>query len=173
MSKEYSLRVKEVLRGDTAVAEFDRETGDLHFPEGMVKWRAPVVRFLKSEGYKPKPPVKKKVVYKAPPPTAKALQKARELLQKAGQIPSDTAGAPVTATTGQPSVLDYVGADQPLPQGRTLDAPVDPNKSKEYPDAPPKNPDAGDKTPAFVNWLYENHPKDAELRYAGRKTQRG
>jgi len=41
--------------------------------------------------------------------------------------------------------------------------------SERYPDAPAIDPEAGDKTPAFVDWLTTHHPKDAEERYRGRK----
>lgn len=45
-------------------------------------------------------------------------------------------------------------------------------KAKRYADAPPMDAAAGDKTPAFVNWLFDNHPEDASIRYAGRKINR-
>lgn len=47
---------------------------------------------------------------------------------------------------------------------------IDPQKLRTYPDAP-KYDERGDKTPAFVDWLFANHPKDAEHRYFGRKLQ--
>lgn len=34
------------------------------------------------------------------------------------------------------------------------------------------DPAMGDKTPAFVNWLYANHPEDAAKRYANRIVSR-
>ena len=172
MSNEYSLRLKEVLRGEEVIAEFDRDTGEVTYPEGMVKFRAPVVNFLKTEGYKPKPPPKRKQAYKPKPPSAETLQKAREMLQKAGHIPADIAGAPKSLSTGQPSLLDYVASGQPLPNNRSLDAPVSAIKAKTYEGAPAFDPNAGDKTPEFVDWLYDNHPEDANLRYQNRKTIR-
>lgn len=39
--------------------------------------------------------------------------------------------------------------------------------------APAFEPESGDKTRAFVDWLYANHPDHAERRYFGRRTHRG
>jgi len=172
MSKDYSIRLKEVLRGEEVIAEFDRDTGVVTFTEENIKFRAPVINFLKKSGHKPKPPEKRKQFYRPRPPSADMLQRAREMLQKAGQLPADVVGAPVNTTTGQPSLLDYAASGQPLPQGRSMDAPVSAIRAKTYEGSPPLDPDAGDKTPAFVDWLYENHPEDANLRYQTRKTHR-
>lgn len=46
---------------------------------------------------------------------------------------------------------------------------MDPMKLRTYPDAPKYEQGMGDKTPAFVDWLFANHPDDAERRYYGRK----
>lgn len=39
-----------------------------------------------------------------------------------------------------------------------------------YKDAPKMDPNTGDLTPAFVEWLYLTHPYDAAVRYAARST---
>jgi hypothetical protein len=41
-------------------------------------------------------------------------------------------------------------------------------KGRDYKDAPKMNPELGDRTPAFVNWLWANKPEDAKVRYAYR-----
>jgi hypothetical protein len=40
----------------------------------------------------------------------------------------------------------------------------------QYADAPKQEPQFGDLTPAFAEWLYLNHPYDAAVRYATRST---
>lgn len=39
-----------------------------------------------------------------------------------------------------------------------------------YKDSPKMDSNTGDLTPAFVEWLYLNHPYDAAVRYAARST---
>jgi hypothetical protein len=41
-------------------------------------------------------------------------------------------------------------------------------KGRGYEDAPKMEPELGDRTPAFVNWLWSRHPEDAKVRYAYR-----
>lgn len=41
-------------------------------------------------------------------------------------------------------------------------------RSRSYTGAPKMDGMLGDRTPAFVNWLYKNHPKDAAVRYYAR-----
>jgi hypothetical protein len=47
-------------------------------------------------------------------------------------------------------------------------AQVDEIRGRNYPKAPKMDATIGDMTPAFVNWLYANEPKDAAIRYAYR-----
>jgi len=171
MSNEYSIRVNEVLRGETPVATYDRETGQLDFLPEMARYRVPVVKFLKSENFKiaSKPSAKK--AEKPKGASAEELYAARKLLEENGQLPADSSGAAVNSTTGQPSLVDYANAGQPLPAGRKMHVVGDPIKMKNYEGQPDKGV-LGDKNPVFVDWLYENHPKDAALRYANRVTHR-
>lgn len=175
---EYSLVLTQVMRGDEQVAEFNRETGQLDFLQDCARFRAPVVRWLKANNYagetlhipeaeKPKP-AKKGTSDK---PSVEELYAMKQKLQAAGMLPPDDPEAPKSITTGFPSVLDYIDAGQPLPIGRTMDLPPHPIKAKRYPGAPAFG-SGGDKSPAFVDWLWENHPQDAAQRYAGRKTHR-
>jgi len=169
--KDYSLEVTQLIRDGEQIAEYDRESGKLDFLPDCAKYRVPGVRFIRSLGHPvgatklAAEDVKSKI-------SAEQIAAARKLLQDAGQLPSDFGGAPVNSTTGQPSVLDYLQAGQPLPPGRSIDVVVDPIKTKTYAGAPPFEDGSGDKTPAFVDWLYENHPSDADLRYLNRKTHR-
>lgn len=41
-------------------------------------------------------------------------------------------------------------------------------KNRAYEDAPAMDAELGDRTPAFVNWLWSNKPNDAKVRYAYR-----
>jgi hypothetical protein len=41
-------------------------------------------------------------------------------------------------------------------------------KGRDYPEAPAMDVELGDRTVAFVNWLYAHHPADAKVRYAYR-----
>lgn len=41
-------------------------------------------------------------------------------------------------------------------------------KGRDYPQAPKMDCELGDRTPAFVNWLWANKPADAKVRYAYR-----
>lgn len=38
-------------------------------------------------------------------------------------------------------------------------------KARTYEDAPALDPEMGDRTPAFVNWIWANCPQDAKVRY--------
>jgi hypothetical protein len=42
-------------------------------------------------------------------------------------------------------------------------------RNMTVPDAPRMDPKLGDKTPAYVEWMYRWFPVDAEARYRGRK----
>jgi hypothetical protein len=44
-----------------------------------------------------------------------------------------------------------------------------PKKSEEIPPAPALDPQAGDKTPAYVEWLREYHPEEYVARFSARK----
>jgi hypothetical protein len=41
-------------------------------------------------------------------------------------------------------------------------------KGRGYPAAPKMDKELGDRTPAFVNWLWATHPADAKVRFAYR-----
>lgn len=64
-----------------------------------------------------------------------------------------------TGADGLPYTMEPVTADET----RRL-------RGLAYPDAPKMDPNTGDLTPAFVEWLYLNHPYDAAVRYAARST---
>lgn len=64
-----------------------------------------------------------------------------------------------TGADGLPYTMEPVTADET----RRL-------RGLAYPDAPKMDSNTGDLTPAFVEWLYLNHPYDAAVRYAARST---
>lgn len=47
-------------------------------------------------------------------------------------------------------------------------AQVEEVRGRSYEKAPRMDPTLGDKTQAFVNWLFKNHPQDAYIRYYAR-----
>ena len=55
-------------------------------------------------------------------------------------------------------------AKQPAPVA------AEPGQPASIPPAPEMDPMAGDKTPAFVEWLRDFYPEEFARRYAGRKT---
>lgn len=71
-----------------------------------------------------------------------------------------------------------VSGEKPAEQEHVtiLAAPVEPFPhhplNDKYPGSPAIDPAAGDKTPAFVDWLFEHHPDDAAERYVNRITHR-
>lgn len=168
----YILTGKTILRDDVPVANYDSDTGSLDFLPDLAKYRAPVVRFLREKGLPvvvTATPAPAASVTEGDAPTDEQVAQAQAILARANAA-RDKDVAPITATTGLPGLIPLIEAGKPLP--RTVDAPVSKIKSKGYAGAPPMDPDMGDKTPAFVDWLYENHPEDAARRYYGRKTHR-
>ncbi len=74
----------------------------------------------------------------------------------------------VEKETGLKVVVDGEADDgQQSPEDKPeqpLEAPKDdPEPPKDY---------RGDKTPAFINWMFRNHPEKAAKRYANRKFER-
>lgn len=121
MSKEYALNEGNVTRGGEVLATYNAETKVLDFLPGKAKYRAPVVRFLRSIG--------------------------AETVVTNGSAYAALPDEPTETTQETPTVVLVA-------------------------DAPMMDPAAGDKTPAYVDWLYANYPEDAARRYAGRKTHR-
>lgn len=159
--KAYSVADGHVLRGGDKIATYDSKSGLLDFIEGKAKYRAPAVAYLRKQGLPvevtpdlPKGDVGAGVVSSSKPAAS------------AGDEP----GAPELPPPPRPAaapILTAVRSEKDL-----RPTPVDPIKAKVYPDAPEMDPSQGDKTPEFVDWLYDNHPADAAKRYAGRKTHR-
>lgn len=61
----------------------------------------------------------------------------------------------------------------PVKAAKAVDEPTPAPEVQSDPEgAPEQDPMLGDKTPAFVDWLYANRPEEAARRYQGRKTHR-
>jgi hypothetical protein len=61
---------------------------------------------------------------------------------------------------------DALFASEPL-RGMPAAA-IEEVRGRTYDGAPEMDGNLGDRTPAFVNWLFKHHPKDAAIRYAYR-----
>lgn len=55
-------------------------------------------------------------------------------------------------------------------EAKQPDVPTKGGGSPEWDKAPPMDPEMGDKTPAFVEWLHRNYPEEFARRYKDRKT---
>lgn len=63
-------------------------------------------------------------------------------------------------TATEPAAAPEAPKPEPKPEALTK-SPTEP---------PALDPTLGDKTPAYVEWLRDNKPKEFEKRYKGRKT---
>lgn len=157
MSKTaYSVADGHVLRGTEKIAAY--VDGVVDFLPGKDKYRAPVVAFLRKQG------LTADVSPMQPEGTETPIAANPEAVREQGDPlpPPEEKPTPVTVV---PTISPRAVKDIPVSK-------VDPIKSKTYPDAPAMDPAMGDKTPAFVNWLYANHPEDAAKRYANRIVSR-
>jgi len=157
MSKTaYSVTGGKVLRGQEQVAELNE--GVLDFLPGKANYRAPVVAFLRKQG----------VEFEVSPALPEGTETPAEVNPQAVRDQGD----PLPPPEEKPTPVAVVPALAPRTVKDVPASKVDPIKSKTYPDAPAMDPAAGDKTPAFVNWLYAHHPEDAAKRYANRIVSR-
>lgn len=108
-----------------------------------------------------------------PTPEQVEIARLRNLLAAAeakNNQPTQPAAPAVPKPLAKPVEARFISRDEQTGHVRpTLgDGLMDPLKLRTYPDAP-KYDHRGDKTPAFVDWLFANHPHDAEVRYLNRK----
>lgn len=80
------------------------------------------------------------------------------------------------------AVAEFIGGERPTfdiepanDGGSSQDAPKPkaPKKgeSDAVPPAPPRDPQLGDRTPAYVEWFYQYHPKEAAEHYKNRNVE--
>lgn len=152
MSKTaYSVADGHVLRGAEKVAVYT--DGVLEFLPDKDNYRAPVVRFLRESGL--------------PADVAPMALPENPEVEEAIPEPVDEPEAPTpTPEPAKPVIVAHAPSVRDLKAMPKVQ--VDPIKLKTYPGAPAMDPAMGDKTPAFVRWLRENHPDDAAKRYANR-----
>lgn len=192
MAVQYEIKDGAILREGQKIALRDADTGTVDYLPGMDKYRAPVAEFLKTQGLD-KPPV-------VPPEVAARMARTRVAGEDPTAVASVTVATetqppfvPVTPVSVPPSPpepeseLDRLRRENAELQRRlsmrhaapvvplAVAAPVASDGTMEgyqKEGAPALDPHFGDKTPAFVDWLYAHHPKEAEERYAYRKTHR-
>lgn len=192
----YNLSGSKLLRDGELIANRDETTGVVDFLPDMARYRAPATQYLKTLGLDKAPVAPPEVVerQRKPKPAGGPVSEAQET-----ETVAPFAKAPESVTVQAKPVAPVkprekteveilreeiaamrqmiVGQNQPTALVENFvtpgigNAPMDPNKLKTYKDAPPYGPD-GDKTPEFVDWLYDNYPDDAAKRYFGRKTHR-
>jgi hypothetical protein len=68
---------------------------------------------------------------------------------------------------GQPNIVKF----EAPPEGKPLVEVFAAEKAREIPPAPEQDPRYGDKTPAFIKWMFANHPEEAKKKYGGRVIQ--
>lgn len=198
MATKYELKGNEIHREGVIIATRDPGTGTVDYLPDMDRYRAPVAGWLAENGLSKPPVTPPEVAAKqakphfigspaaapegantTPPqdepagePTADqkriAELEAQLAALKGGKQASPSAPSKPLATPRDHKVFvakqDVTGFIKPS-KGDDF---MDPMKLRTYPDAP-KYGVEGDKTPAFVEWLFANHPKDAEARYFNRK----
>jgi len=82
--------------------------------------------------------------------------------------PNQARTAKARATKAKKAVAAAVQAIPAEPLAGLTRAQIDEIRGRTYPGAPKMDGELGDRTPAFVNWLYKNHPQDAAVRYYAR-----
>jgi hypothetical protein len=69
--------------------------------------------------------------------------------------------------SGQPNIVKFQAPPEGKPPVEVLAA----EKAPEIPPAPEQDPRYGDKTPAFIAWMFANRPEEAKKKYGGRVIQ--
>jgi len=182
---QYALVEGKIYRGGELVATL-REDGSVDYAPDMARYRAPVVKFLKSldgaassdagQAENPEEPI--------PSPTEVVPEPLNE---EVPAIDSPEAFGRAFEAIKHVAVERVVEAVQPEPEveeepeSKAEEKPACSCEDKElsfteimglYPEGAPACDWRGDLTPEFVDWFYENCPDLAERRYAGRFTHR-
>jgi len=163
---QYALVEGKIYRGDVLVATLQGDGGVDYAPD-MARYRAPVVRFLKesstrSSGDAPA---------SASSPNTGEVEAPEE--PKEAETPEEPVAAP-SVVVPEPLNEAVPVIDSPEAFGRAFEAvkhvaPPEPVVEEENViPAPPPQDYRGDKTPAFVNWLWAHKPLEALSRYENR-----
>lgn len=97
------------------------------------------------------------------PQTAELIG-ASEYVDEGGRMTSARRSSQVTSPAKRAAEL-YAGGTPVM----GMDAlQVSALRGKSYPAGPKMESELGDRTPAFVNWLWAKHPAEAKVRYAYR-----
>lgn len=189
-----------ITREGELIATRDPETGSVDYLPDMDRYRAPVSALLREQGYD-KPPVTppevaaRQVARTAgerppaePQPGTGTDSTSETVEEKRARLKAELAELddPQGQTAEQKELAALRAENARLKASKPGAAPVEQAKLtktmagndpllQQYvaEGAPAFDPAAGDKTPVFVNWLYEKHPDHAEKRYFGRRTHRG
>jgi len=150
--KGYSIDAQgRIYRGEEVIGLRDAGTGEVLLEEGKQKYRGQVSQLLKAARAASTAAADAAIIAAATGEVAPEPQEAEE------------------AAEWTPKPLD---PDDPLyvdPSPPTTAADID--EEPDYSKAPARDW-RGDKTPAFVDWLWEHYPQAAQARYKGRRTHR-
>jgi len=159
---QYVLVEDKIYRGDALVATVQAD-GSVDYAPDMARYRAPVVKFLKGS----------QTLLSSEPLAGGSSPNAGE----AGQ-PKQVSEEPPEVGP-EPLSEEVPVIDSPEAFGRALEAikhvavervvEPEPQVEEEEPIPPPPPQDyRGDKTPAFVDWLWAHKPLEALSRYENR-----
>jgi len=166
-----------IYRGDEQVATRDLGTGEVTLLPDKRNYRASVGRFINELDARAMGSIKLAPVGNE---NGGGGEDAGVVIPNSGPGGPGGGGYPPDYDeTPPPSSL--APAEPPEPEPKAEEAPECTCEGKElsfaevmrfYPEGAPACDWRGDLTPEFVDWFYENYPKEAELRYAGRFTHR-
>jgi len=184
---QYRLVEDKIYRGDELVATVQAD-GTLNYAPDMARYRAPVVRFLKSLDRAALPTSEAEGQAPSEEPAIMEAVTDREVVPEPNEevvIDSPEAFAQgLELITNRAVAAAVNAAEEPTPEQR--DASVEDTRTgaqiwaeeivprieaakRDWPEGAPATDYRGDKTPEFVEWYIKHYPEKAVLRYLGRK----